>query len=166
MEDIYIATIRYAVKRNGKFLLSELRENLGLSDEQFQILTVEIYTGKILVHGGGSYPDFSRIPEQISIWPSSQDRFRLIEYDELQEARAAAIGANKHAVLAIAISALLAMASIGLTVWQMHESDKDTAAILERLDKINSTMEMIEARTALGLAPPAAKSYQASTDSR
>lgn len=148
MEDLYISAIRYAITRNDKFPLGDIRTELCLSEAQFEMLTDEVSKGKILSHSNSDYV-FSSTPHEVKVWASATDRFRLIEYNELQDARKSARSANTHAIIAIAISAILAMVSIGLTIQQMHDSDRDTDATLERLENISSTIEMVEARTIL-----------------
>lgn len=150
MDDTYIRAIRYAINQNGKFPLSQLLDHLSLDEPQKEALLHEIYEKKILSHNiGNDWPRFLDKPETISVRASAEDRFRLIDYDELQEARAAAVDANKHAIIAIAISAILALFSIALSIKQMYDSDQEAAAVLKRLENITSTMEMIEARALL-----------------
>ncbi|MGF6692635.1 hypothetical protein M2318_002707 [Metapseudomonas resinovorans] len=152
MEDLYISTIRYAIQKDDQFSLGELKFDLGLSEEQFEMLKDEVWKGNILSHTSSDFV-FQASALEVPVWASALDRFRLIEFEELQDARKAALGANRHAILAMVISAGLALASIALTFKEMSDSDKDIKASLQRLDKIHSTIEMVEARAALHASP-------------
>lgn len=161
-EDIYIQAIRYALAQNKIFPLSELFVALSMDKTQKDMLTREVFYDRILAtYSTKTWHTFEQTPQNIMVWASAEDRFRLIDYEELQEARRAAAGANKHAILALAVSAALAIASIFLNIVQMRDNNRDTAALISNLEKVRSTMEMIEARSIFqtqGVHLPEAKS--------
>jgi len=165
-EDIFIQVIRYTLEQGKKLLLSEIFDALHMDQAQRDILTREVFYERILATSTvKNWHVFDKTPEQVLVWASAEDRFRLIDYEELQEARRAAVGANRHALLALAVSAGLAIASIGLTIVQMRDDKIDTAAVLSKLEKVRSTMEMIEARSIFkseGYSAPQAKPQTAS----
>lgn len=150
--DIYIEAIEYAIKRNDKFTFGELIEHLKLTDAQAQILATEIFKKNILSHNSADYV-FANDAGSVTVWASALDRFRLIEYQELTEARDSAKSANKHAIWAIAISILLAVISIWQNYVENEASDKSDQEILRAVqnvlpavDEIPKTLELIEAR--------------------
>lgn len=119
-EDIFIKVIKYAVDKDGPFDLIEMYDNLGVTEDQKIMLNQQIRDGNLLAHQMVVHAFINRIKESgsISVWCSAEDRFRLLEYQELSEARESSLSASKMATKAIWISIISFVCSIGFSIYQ------------------------------------------------
>jgi len=100
------------------------------------ILLSDIADNKLLAYKAGhSAYHVRNMPENITAWCTANDRFRLLEYQELQEARESAATAKKHALIAICISIASLLASICFSIYQVATPvtlDQKVLAIQEK----------------------------------
>ena len=124
-DDLYIAVLRYGREHLGEYTtpedLFEVMKARGFesaylsSFENFELLFWETFTAL----------DRKVSSRDSSNWLLSLDSyFRLLEYEELHEARSSAKRATKIAIAAITIAAILAAASVGLQLWSIWGVDE------------------------------------------
>jgi len=113
---LYIDVIKYAINQPGKFKLGQMVDDLKISEENREILIIEIQFKRILASLDGA-PTFHDDWQNLLIWASAEDHFRLIEYIELQEARASSQSAKNIAIFAIWLSIISLITSISLTIY-------------------------------------------------
>lgn len=125
-KDIFIRVIEYAVQRNGSFLMSDMVQSLELEGAQLRMICDQIGRGNLLAHNHRDGSPFRGDPnfanrEYMSqdVWCSAIDRFRLLEYQELQEARKSAQDANKQASRALIVAIVAIVISAGAAFWQV-----------------------------------------------
>lgn len=143
--DIFIEAIRYATKKAERFKLEEIYQHLNLNYNQKQILREQIRSGNIFhstfsldhldTDDGGSYV----------ISASVEDRFRLLAYEDLQQARKSACHAWAMAIFSIFVSCTLGGA---LSIHQSYEQNKSSNAtselLIEAINTTNKTLETIQ----------------------
>jgi len=113
--DIYIKVIEYAIKRDTIFKLGELFDDLSLNEKQRKIISNEVrYKNILATDSSGNV--FDRTPRDVKVWCSTEDRFRVLEYYELKEARQSAKEARCVATIAILISALSLLVAIIVSI--------------------------------------------------
>lgn len=121
-EDLYIRVLKWAYEQDY-FTYSQLREALGISagshDDRKLIEHIGrrsllyIDTSTIDSHGSKPIEKFlTRNPDERVLAISLDDRFKLLEYTELEEARASSRTATRFAGWALTISAISTMSSI------------------------------------------------------
>ncbi|EKD44209.1 MAG: hypothetical protein ACD_71C00213G0004 [uncultured bacterium (gcode 4)] len=110
-KDFYIELLKYANKKN-EFILNELFEDLNLNQEEKNLFCERLIHSKLLFDSTSKSDIF-----MISI----KGRFKLLEHEELTEARISSKQAKYIAISAIIISALLAICSILLQVFHRNK---------------------------------------------
>ncbi|EMJ3470013.1 TPA: hypothetical protein P0E21_001831 [Vibrio harveyi] len=142
-DDIFIRVIRYAVDKDKPFDLLGMYDDLGISNEQRHMLTEQIASGALLAHQTSIQIVHRKVREQssgVEVWCSAQDRFRLLEYQELTEARQSSLEANKMATKAIVISIVSFLCSIGFSLYQINNPISLPEKHYSNLSQINSTL--------------------------
>ncbi len=124
MDDIFIRVIRYAVDKNGPFDLITMFSELNVSDKQQEMLMDQIANRHLLSHSINYIPStiyaiVEKKNKEMLVWCSAKDRFRLLEYEELKEARESSIEANRMATRAIWLSILSFLCSIFFSLYQV-----------------------------------------------
>lgn len=124
MDDIFIRVIRYAVNKDGPFDLLTMFSDLDVTDEQKKMLMDQIAYRHLLSHSKdyiatNIYAIVKNGDKKILVWCSAIDRFRLLEYQELKEARQSSLDANKMATRAIWISILSFLSAIMFSIYQI-----------------------------------------------
>ncbi len=115
--DIILRLIEYGVKKNTSFNLGQAYKDLGYNDAERKIVSRTIDAGHVL--GGATTGIVELDFRHVNVWCTAADRFRLLEYKELQEARESASTAKKHALIAIGISIVAFIASVGFSIYQI-----------------------------------------------
>ncbi|KGY06813.1 hypothetical protein [Vibrio sinaloensis] len=142
-DDIFIRVIRYAVDKDKPFDLLGMYDDLGISNEQRHMLTEQIASGVLLAHQTSTQIVHRKVREHssgVEVWCSAQDRFRLLEYQELTEARQSSLEANKMATKAIVISIVSFLCSIGFSLYQINNPISLPEKHYSNLSQINSTL--------------------------
>ncbi|PJC87833.1 hypothetical protein CSW98_01530 [Vibrio sp. HA2012] len=120
-DDIFIRVIQYAVEKNGAFDLIQMFEELEVSGSQKSMLADQIGHGNLLAHNK-NHDIINRCVKEtraVDVWCSAVDRFRLLEYQELTEARESSLSANKMATKAIVISIISFLSGIAFSWYQV-----------------------------------------------
>ena len=104
-DDFYVRVLRWAKKKGSEgFSLSDIKKDLSLTKNQFQLID---HTANV------DESVFVRPDSHKSIYELSfEGYFKLLEYDELQEARASAKEARFYAIFAMLISSILALIGV------------------------------------------------------
>ncbi len=110
--DLYINILRYAYKKSEGFTLIELKKDLSLGDEHFAFLWNDLHYSKLFTK-----TNKYRIPNNQDwnnevLLLSFEGRFKLVEYDQLEEAKESGKKATIIAIIAILISIAVAFYQI------------------------------------------------------
>jgi predicted transcriptional regulator len=109
-DDFHIRILRYAYKNPG-FTLSEIERDENLSKEQVAFLLYQLQKNEFFDSNGLGYKDFNHgnsneLHKHQKTMLNFEGRMRLLEYDELKEARENARGAFWMALLALIVSSV------------------------------------------------------------
>ena len=120
-DDIFIRVIQYAVQKNGAFDLIQMFDDLDVSNDQKNMLSDQIGKGNLLAHSKNLEIINRLVKEKtpVDVWCSAIDRFRLLEYQELSEARESSLSANRMATKAFIISILSFLSTIAFSWYQV-----------------------------------------------
>lgn len=93
MKQDYMILALEEVERSGELTLDELKTNLNLSDGQVGELRRQIHAGMIFFQTSTNYLNYF---ESVKLTLSIDDKFKLLRYRELSEARLSSLRvANK-----------------------------------------------------------------------
>ncbi len=106
-EDLHIKILRYALANRG-FTVYEIQEGLGCSQEEKVFIQEEIYSSSDYFTSVGS-TETGYAPKYML---SLEGRMRLLEYDELKEARQNAYEAKIMALAAFMVSVVGVVAQL------------------------------------------------------
>lgn len=159
--DMYILALKYA-ETKAYFTLGDLVKALKLSKLQEQILALQIDRKEIFMHSEAVYYNHS-IRNDINLFFTISDKFRLLNHIELEEARASARSASRYATCALSISVIAAIISSLLSLTQLFSNISLPDHTITVMDSINeatySTNENI--KTISDLAKATLESQQA-----
>ena len=98
-QDLYVRVIGWASKRAGKFTLGEMISSLELSEQQNIVVRKEIAAKRLLATDMMAYVvEATDLRWQsVEVWCTAEDRFRYLEFEQLQFARSEAEKAGKQA---------------------------------------------------------------------
>jgi len=104
-DDFYVRVLRWAKEKGSEgFSLSDMDKELSLTEKQSNLIDYTANTDTSV---------FINPETRTSIFKLSfEGYFKLLEYDELQEARASATQARFYAIIAILISAILSLIGV------------------------------------------------------
>ncbi|MCU8361994.1 hypothetical protein OC503_02630 [Vibrio vulnificus] len=149
-EDVYIRTIEYAVEKDGSFNLTKMLEDLALNEQQIEMIRHQVASGGLLAHEYtySHVVESVNIQREVKVWCSALDRFRLLEYQELRDARESSRSANTKAIFAIIVSIVSFMASIFISLYQMSTPISLPSSHFEHqkeiINKLSVNLEPIE----------------------
>lgn len=133
-KDVHIEILKYAYE-HGEFLCQDLMNDLEFNQNE------KDYFSQILIHEGNLICNTGRNKTnddgQHSIFTiSTEGRFKLLEYDELQEARKSSQGARFWSIVAMIITALFSFFSICIQLFRPIQIDD--AQITGLIKEINT----------------------------
>lgn len=102
-KDFYIKVLQYGEKHQSDgFTISEIQRDLGLNQRELDLVQAEIAgsSGSSIFRRLGTQPQTNATLYTLTF----EDKFKLLEYVELKEARKASLNAIIIAIIAIAIS--------------------------------------------------------------
>ena len=166
-EDIFVVILRYGVQRSPDGVTYNEIYNLLQSKGYLTQTDVDSFTVNLNPHDSVQYPKKIKIDWLIEeIFPrfdhnsgkrglSVENYFRLVELDELTEARKNGAEAKRLAITAIIISVVSAFASIYMTYWQSSNAVTIDRAQFDKL--VQSRPVTLESRQfeELRKVPPA-----------
>ncbi|AZE89568.1 hypothetical protein [Pseudomonas orientalis] len=118
--DMYILALKHA-ETKAYFTLGDLVETLKLSKLQEQVLALQIDRREIFMHSEVAYYNHSK-RNDINLFFTISDKFRLLNHIELEEARASARSASRYATYALSISVVAAIISSLLSLTQLFSN--------------------------------------------
>ena len=101
-EDLYIKALKFGKSKPNGFTLDELRRHLRLRNDDIQWMSIDKQVNQSLIFINGSSLDNTIYSLTV------EDYFRLLEHEELKEARQSSKNAIIVAIIAMIISAILA----------------------------------------------------------
>ncbi|MDN3640936.1 hypothetical protein QWY82_19210 [Simiduia curdlanivorans] len=133
--DIYIKALRYAEEKK-KFTLQELQFELGLSDELVDQIALQAHHKQIFFQSTSNFYNKYKSEPYPQCFFSVEDKFRLLEHEELNHARESALSATRFAVLALVISAIGSFSSIYFSL----QPSTQLSALSRQLTSIESQL--------------------------
>jgi hypothetical protein len=118
--DMYILALKYA-ETKAYFTLGDLVKTLKLSNLQEQILALQIDRKEIFMHSEVVYYKHSK-RNDMNLFFTVSDKFRLLNHIELEEARVSARSASRYATYALHISVVAAIISSLLSLAQLFSN--------------------------------------------
>ncbi len=145
-DHLYIKLLEFANTRD-KFTYADLMEECNLQDDPINESQIrrQISNGKLFcsVHEKNKAYSFYNLlldkKDSIELWMSVDDKFRLLEYVELNEARESSLKATKQASIAILFSFVSFVVSIGFSIYGIYTSKED-----EIVDAIKANSSLLQ----------------------
>lgn len=135
MKDHYIRALQYAESKS-EFTLPELVESVGLTETQEHQLALQIHEKQIFQQNANSYINNYR-KQRIELHLSVEDKFKLLNYVALEEARSSSRAATGFAISAILISIAASLISGYLSIKQLKSEILIPASFIQKIDDIN-----------------------------
>ena len=142
MKQDYMILALEEVERSGELTLDELKTNLNLSDDQVGELRRQIHAGMIFFQTSTNYLNYF---ESVKLTLSIDDKFKLLRYRELSEARLSSLRAESHARWAIWISIVSFVFSMIFSIVQTVSD----VSIPEKIEKAFLEMQLDLRRVAI-----------------
>lgn len=134
-KDHYIRALEYAESRST-FTLDELVESVGLNLEQKKQLALQIHQNQIFNQNASDYiNNYESLA--IDLHFSVEDKFRLLNYIALQEARNSSKSATLFAVFALFVSLLSFVVSASLSYMQLKSTINIPEDFVEKIENIS-----------------------------
>lgn len=135
LKDHYIRALEYAESRSN-FTLEELATSIGLTSEQKAQLALQIHQNQIFNQNASDYIN-NYENRVIDLHFSVEDKFRLLNYAALQEARESSRSATWFAVSALAISIISLIISAYLSYMQLNSPINIPTEFVEKIDRLS-----------------------------
>lgn len=135
LKDHYIRALEYAESRST-FTLEELTTSIGLTPEQKKQLALQIHQNQIFNQNANDYIN-THEKQPIDLHFSVEDKFRLLNYAALQEAREASRSATWFAVSALAVSIISLIISAYLSYVQLNSPINIPTEFAEKIDRLS-----------------------------
>ena len=116
-EDHYIKSLKFAQEQE-EFTFSQLSEAIALTELQKKQLAMQIHYGEIFLQNASDFIN-NYETTKISLAFSVKDKFRLLEYQALQEARADANSSTRWATTAFVASIISLLTSVAISYIQL-----------------------------------------------
>ena len=114
-DDLYIRALKF-VEQKQVFKFNELMDELQNDAKLVDSIRRQIANGQLFYQSQTPSRFICGQYETVDIYFSVNDKFRLLEYTELKEARASSLKASDQAKWALIISSILAATSIGVSL--------------------------------------------------
>ncbi|WP_423708214.1 hypothetical protein [Undibacterium sp. WLX3042] len=135
LKDHYIRALEYAESRSS-FTLGELATSIELTPEQKAQLALQIHHKQIFNHHASHYiNDYEK--QAIDLHFSVEDKFRLLNYAALQEARESSRSATWFAISALAVSIISLIISAYLSYMQLNSPINIPLEFVEKIDRLS-----------------------------
>ena len=118
---LYIRILKYANEHN-EFTYNELTKNINLIPKSGDdnALMMQIARGELFISSwGASFTNKCKQDRNIKLNMTVTDKFRLLEYTELKEARESSLSATKQARNALWVSIVALLISIGFSIFEV-----------------------------------------------
>ncbi|PHS05022.1 MAG: hypothetical protein COA78_15735 [Blastopirellula sp.] len=111
-DDIYIHILEAAFKEDHKFKLRKLFEEVKFDEDQEFLILLSVDQGNLFGKDPSGFKARYDKGYDDDVWLTVEDRFRLLEYVELKEARESSRNATYFAGAALILSFVSTMYSI------------------------------------------------------
>ncbi|WP_394375340.1 hypothetical protein [Stutzerimonas frequens] len=138
MEDnnLFIRVLRFSTERE-EFTFEDLCKAVSPNETQIKQLKLLIHNKDLLFQNRVNFFNEVDTNPNIKIFAGADDHFRLLEYQELREARASSVLATRFAVAALFVSIVSAAFSIYFSITAMN-SDINVPEKLYSTAQLNS----------------------------
>lgn len=141
LKDHYIRALEYAESRSN-FTLEELATSIGLTPEQKAQLALQIHRNEVFKQNDSDY--INKYEKQaIDLHFSVEDKFRLLNYTALQEARESSRSATWFAGSALAVSIISLIISAYLSCMQLNSPINIPTEFVEKIDRLSKGLAEI-----------------------
>lgn len=135
LKDHYIRALEYG-ESNGKFTLEALAAAIELTSEQKAQLALQIHQKQIFNQNASDYIN-SYEQSPIDLHFSVEDKFRLLNYAALKEARESSRSATWFAVAALTVSIISLIISAYLSYMQLNSPINIPTEFVEKIDRLS-----------------------------
>ncbi len=147
-KNLMIRVLEWATTQE-EFSFQELCEAVPLTEVEKNQIKLLIHGKDILYHNHTSFISYVDKPQtRINLFASAEDHFRLLEYQELKEARKSSKDANIKSLVAIIITIISTVIAIIMSVKSMNADINIPNKLYDKIDESNlrvvSTLESIE----------------------
>ncbi|MBU2986811.1 hypothetical protein KO528_15710 [Saccharophagus degradans] len=115
---LIIKVLNFATKRI-EFTFAELCDATNPDEVEKKQLKKLIHYKEILFHDHSDFINKVDETNEIKLFASAEDHFRLLEFQELKEARKSSVVATRFATAALVVSIISTLASIGFSLASM-----------------------------------------------
>jgi len=109
----FIRILQWADGRDS-FYFDDIKNEIEMNEFQSGMLEREIHMGRLFGHNCHSVYLATRKDNKVKLWMTIDDKFRLLDYIELQEARRSSKVATWFAAAALVVSIVIGATSIYL----------------------------------------------------
>ena len=134
LKDHYIRALEYAESRSS-FTLEELATAIELTPPQKAQLALQIHQNQIFNQNASDYIN-NYEKRAIDLHFSIEDKFRLLNYVSLQEARNSSRSATWFAVAALSVSIISLIISACLSYMQLNSPINITTEFVVKIDRL------------------------------
>lgn len=134
LKDHYIRALEYG-ESHREFTIQDLAEEIGLTAEQIDHLALQVHQKQIFNQDANSY--YANYKENhIKLHFSVEDKFRLLNYIALQEARASSKSATRFAGAALLVSVLSLLFSATISYMQLTSTINIPPVLMDKIDRL------------------------------
>ena len=142
IKDHYIRALQYAESKN-EFTLEELVNDLELTTPQEDQLALQIHEKQIFQQNASNYINTYK-GNSIKLHLSVDDKFKLLNYIALEEARSSSTSATRFAISALVIAIISSFVAALLSVKQINSEVNIPDSFLGKVSElINNQTEAI-----------------------
>jgi hypothetical protein len=137
IKDHYIRALQYAESKS-EFTLEELVAELRLTTPQENQLALQIHEKQIFQQNGTDY--INRYSGgNIKLHLSVEDKFKLLNYTALEEARSSAISATRFAIAAMVIAIVSSTIAALLSIKQINSDANIPEGFVQKINEISKS---------------------------
>jgi len=140
-KNIHIEILKYA-QEHIEFTKDELMSDLKFIQEEKDLFVQKLINDKSLIQNTGRNKK-TKVGEESLFVIATEGRFKLLEYEELEEARKNSKKARSFAIIAIMITAVVGIIQIFVSI---HNNN----SIIEKSNLPNCDFEIVEGETYKG----------------
>lgn len=117
-KNIHIEILRYA-QEHTEFIVKELMDDLKFTQEEKDLFVQRLINDKLFIQNTGRNKKTKAGEESLFII-AAEGRFKLLEYEELEEARKSSKEARWFAIIAIIITAIVGIIQIIISIYNNY----------------------------------------------
>ena len=137
IKDHYIRALQYAESKI-EFTLEELVKELGLTGPQENQLALQIHEKQIFQQNASNYINTYK-GSNIKLHLSVEDKFKLLNYIALEEARSSSISATRFAMAALLIAIISSVIAALLSIKQINSDANIPESFVRKISDISKS---------------------------